>query len=203
YVADELSRHGLQKQVIETIGAVLGGKRVVFTSRKIPVRPEAGTRAAFNIQGHDVSRRQQTYPFKQSQVGKDVLEGEILVQGRIGDSARHARMFKNRFYFRSEDEDSVLAIPVERFHAIAVARQKQFLLFSIEDRKSKHPVKVIDALLAPFFVSVNDDFSVGARVKVIAQGFQLDAQFGKVVNLAVVSDHDVAVAAGHRLMTRG
>src|SRR6185369_10179789 len=112
-------------------------------------------------------------------------------------------MFEDRFYFRGKDEHSVLAIPVERFHAIAVARQKQSLLFSIEDRKSKHPVKVIDALLAPFFISVNDDFGVGARVKVIAQRFQLDAQFGKVVDLAVVSDDYVTVAAGHRLMTRG
>src|SRR6185369_9133601 len=148
--------------MVETIGAVFGRKRVVFTSRKIPIRTQAWSPTPFDVEGHDVTRRQQAYAFEQRQVGKDVLERKILVQGRIRYPARYARMFEDGFYFRGKYEDVVLAIPIERFHAVAIARQKQFFLFSIKDGKSKHPVEIVHAFFAPFLISVNNDFSVGA-----------------------------------------
>src|SRR5450759_4098905 len=50
---------------------------------------------------------------------------------------------------------------------------------------------------------MNDDFGVGVGVEAMAAAFELGAEFGKVVNLAVENDPCVAVFVENGLMASG
>src|SRR5713101_4366642 len=49
-----------------------------------------------------------------------------------------------------------------------------------------------EALFAPFFVRMHDDFRVGVRAKHMSAPFQCPPQLPVIVDLAVVDDRDVA-----------
>src|SRR5208282_2116167 len=60
-----------------------------------------------------------------------------------------------------------------------------------------------DAVGAHLFVEMNDDFGVGVSVEAVASAFEFGAEFGKVVNLAVVYDPGGAVFIENGLMASG
>ena len=62
---------------------------------------------------------------------------------------------------------------------------------------------MIENLRTPMLIDIDDDFRVGVGAEVIATAFELAAEFGKVINLAIEDHPDVAVGIRHRLMATG
>ena len=123
-----------------------------------------------------------------------------IVDRRLIGRAKDARIGEQRLDLGSKQEHVILVIPVQRLDAVPVPRQEQLLARPVPDSKGKHAVEVIDAIRAPFLVSVNDHLGVGLRMKLVAARLQFHAQFLKVVNLAVEGNDHVAIFIGHRLM---
>src|SRR5690606_11004049 len=94
--------------------------------------------------------------------------------------------------------------PVEkRFFAEAIATQQQRARTEVPYRDGEHAVEVVEHRLAPFAVSVHDDFGVGAGLKGRPPRFKLAAQLAVVVYFAVEDDMHGLVATCHRLMPAG
>ena len=110
---------------------------------------------------------------------------------------------EDRFDFRSEVEISVVERIVKRLFAKAVAREGQFAFGLIVDGEGEHATQFLDAVGAHFFVEMNNDFGVGVGVEAMAAAFELGAEFGKVVNLAVENDPCAAIFVEDGLMASG
>ncbi len=86
-----------------------------------------------------------------------------------------------------------------------IASQKQLRRSTaqVADRERKHAIQPVQAIFeavgAIFFVEMNDDFGVGVRAKTMCVGFsfELAAQIGEVVDLAVVGDPHCAIFVAH------
>ena len=75
------------------------------------------------------------------------------------------------------------------------------LLAHIPDRESKHPVQMIQYLVAPLLIPVNDDFRVGLGSEYVSETFQLTLQLWKVVDFTVENHPNGFFPIGHGLMT--
>ena len=92
---------------------------------------------------------------------------------------------------------------VHGFDTQAVTRQKEGLLVAVPQGKGKHAAKALDAVGAPGFPSVDDDFGVALGVKHVAQRLQLGNERLVVVDFAVEDDHDRAVFIEQGLLAGG
>ena len=63
----------------------------------------------------------------------------------------------------------------------------------VPDRERKHSAELVDALLAPFFVRMNNRFSIRACAVAMALRFKMPANIGMVVDFAVEDDPDRSV----------
>src|SRR5690606_28219862 len=65
---------------------------------------------------------------------------------------------------------------------------------------AKHAAQVVDEIDAVLLVEVGDDLGVGTGAEVVTARFEITAQFGMVVDLAVEGDPDGVVLVGNRLV---
>ena len=90
--------------------------------------------------------------------------------------------------------------PVERLDAHPVAREQQPPAARVPDCEREHAAEVIDAGIAPLLVGMDDGFGVATRPVAMTGGFELRADVGVVVDLAVEDDPDRPVFVRQRLM---
>ena len=69
-----------------------------------------------------------------------------------------------------------------------VASDHQRTPIEVRDRQREHAAKPLETIRSPLFVSVDDNLGVGAGHEAMPASFQLDAEFLKVVDLAVERD---------------
>ncbi len=132
---------------------------------------------------------------EQRQIGVERLGTPGVVDGRV---------LKNRFDLGTEDQAAVgQPRVVERLDADSIARQEQPLPRRVPYRKREHAAKALDARIAPFLVSVDDDLGVGMRPEAMPAALELGPQRREVVDLAVEDDQHRAVLVGERLLTSG
>ena len=74
------------------------------------------------------------------------------------------------------------------------------MLAAIPYRESEHAAKIAHAIVAVFFVCVNDGFRVGSGGKLMAPADQIGREIGIVVDLAVEDDRNGAVFIEDRLL---
>ena len=89
----------------------------------------------------------------------------------------------------------------QRFLSHAIARQEKRFRAFIPNRKSKHPPQVLWTISSPLVVGVNDSFSVTVGIELVAELFELLAQFAIVVDLAVENNPRRAVLIMNRLLS--
>jgi hypothetical protein len=90
---------------------------------------------------------------------------------------------------------------VQRLDPDAIPYQHQRVSLRVPERYAEHSAKTREAVLAPFFVGVNDGLGVGVGVEAVTAGTQVVAQLAIVVDFAVEDDPDRAVFIANRLMT--
>src|SRR5258708_1768184 len=74
---------------------------------------------------------------------------------------------------------------------------------SIPQSEGKHPAEFTQALFAPFFIGMDDDFSVGTRAKHMTARFESATQFLVVIDLPVEDNRDVACFVEYGLAPSG
>lgn len=114
------------------------------------------------------------------------------------------RVLQQGLDFRGEIDAAIVNAVIERLDAHTVANQPQFSLPIVPKGNGEHATKLVEAFDSPFFKGVQND--LGVRViglpDVTAYGFQLFANFGVVVDLAVEHDLQPAVFVAHGLSSR-
>src|SRR5262249_28498247 len=88
---------------------------------------------------------------------------------------------------------------VQRLYAEPIARYKQRIVARVPDRKRKHAIEAMKALVAPFEIGIDDDLGVGVRSEFVTAIFQLGADASEVVDLSVVGRQDSLLVVGHGL----
>ena len=71
----------------------------------------------------------------------------------------------------------------------------------IPNRQTEHSVQVIEHLLAPLLITVDDDFGIGVRAEHVPVSFQFALQFREVVDFAVEDHPDGFFLVRHGLVT--
>lgn len=99
-------------------------------------------------------------PLKIVRGGDRSPEGENLIQADEVDLAPDLRMDEERLDLRGEQELVPRLGIEERPHPHPVARGKQLFPLVIPDGERPLAVELFDAVLAPFLVSVEDDFCI-------------------------------------------
>ena len=94
------------------------------------------------------------------------------------------------------------ARPVERLDAEPIAHEQQPPPWRVPDRECEHAAEAVHAVVAPLFIRVDDGLGVRARAVAMPGRFELAADVGVVVDLAVEHDPDGAVFVGQRLLAR-
>src|ERR1039458_2535976 len=172
--------------------------RVVFG--KVPVLTDANL-AVLKLE--QVSGRELMNSGKRGNGIGHISVIKIFEQSLGVDYGEFGRDGEDRFDFGSEVKISVVERIVKRLLAQAVAGEGQFAFGLIVDGEGEHATQFLDAVGAHLFVEMNNDFGVGVGVKAMAAAFELGAEFGKVVNLAVENDPCAAVFVEDRLMAAG
>mgnify|MGYP000747750478 CR=1 FL=1 len=94
---------------------------------------------------------------------------------------------------RAKGEAIAAPAVVQRFDPEPVARHKETLLRPVPNSQGEHAVEPLDAMHAPGIVRFEDDLGIAVGDEPIALGFQLSAEFRKVVDRPVVHDHEPQV----------
>ena len=102
-----------------------------------------------------------------------------------------------------EEQPIAIARPVERLDPEAIASDEQTAPARIPDREREHAAEVVDAVVAPLLVGVDDALGVRLRAIDVAEAFELAPEVAVVVNLAVEADPDRLVFVGERLLAGG
>jgi hypothetical protein len=133
--------------------------------------------------------------------GLPAEQREQLGQSLVVEHRREDRVGQDRLRFRAEQRPAVVRVVVERLHAEPVAGQEEPLGPAVPDAEGVHPVEPLDALLTPLQVGPQHHFGVRPGGEGVPVRAQLLAQFGEVVDLPAVGQHDRSL--GHRLPAAG
>ena len=127
------------------------------------------------------------------------MEERLLVDGAL-----LARVGQQRLDLRGERDAVIVDGVVERLDADAVADQPERLLASVPDGDGEHAPEAMQAVDAPLLEGVEDDLRIGVvrGPGVTPERFELRADLGVVVDLAVEDDAQAAVLVGHGLVRR-
>jgi hypothetical protein len=86
----------------------------------------------------------------------------------------------------------------ERLNAETIPAAEKFMAIAVPYCKSKHPVKLLNALRAPTGVCGKNHFRIGVGAIGIVP--QLCPQFSVVIDLAVEHDLQAPIGTTHRLL---
>ena len=112
-------------------------------------------------------------------------------------------MLQQRLDLRSEQEDPIAEVVVQRLDPIAVAGEEERTRITVPNREGEHPVQAMDARRPPLLIRLQHDFGIGAGVELVPLGLEVHSQAREVVDLAIEDDDATAVRVRHRLVTRG
>ena len=132
-------------------------------------------------------------------------KSQILMQRFEINLSLELRHLEQGFHFGSKRQLSAALRVVEGLHAKMIARQKQLgpAGAQIADREGEHALEAMNAIGTVLFVEVDHDLCIGIGSEVMAFTLQFAAEFGEVVDFAVVGDPDRAVLVAHRHVTVG
>src|SRR5262249_42609485 len=130
---------------------------------------------------------------------RDVVEGEILVEGGEVEVAGDFRMRQQDLHLRAEVDLASAPAEVERLDAHAVAGENQAASRLLPDGKAEHALELLEAVGIPFEKSPQQDFGIGRRSKLVAAAGEGLADFTVVVDFPVEDQDGASILARHGL----
>src|SRR6478609_118017 len=130
-----------------------------------------------------------------------VQVGQIVVQGHGIKFSRRTRL-EDGFNFRGKNEFATgLVMRIEeRLLAHMVGGEQHAMMPLVPQGEGKHAPQLFYNVNAPFFVAVDDNFSIAVGAEVVSRGNQFFAQVLEVVNFAVEGDPDGFIFIAHGLV---
>ena len=113
--------------------------------------------------------------------------------------SRNVRVEEDRLDLRREEKAPSVVEVVEGLDAEAVARAEELLCAAVPEGEAPHAVEALKAVLAPFFVGMEDDLGVAPAPEDVPSALERLRQLHVVVDLAVVGHPDRAVLVAHGL----
>ena len=131
----------------------------------------------------------------------NVAQREVLFDGLRIDCPVQRGMGFQGFQLRGEDQTSVVQRRIiEWLDPETVACQKQHFTVAIPQGEREHAAELLDTRFAPRLPGMHDDLGVAVGAKDVTKRRQLACQLGKIVDLAVVHNHDRPVLVEQRLL---
>ena len=130
-------------------------------------------------------------------------EREDLIQRDEVDAGLDVRVRQQRLDLGAEDQLALGDGVEERPDAEAIARGEEHAASRVPDGKRPLAVQPLDAVLALFFVEMEDHFRVGPRREDVAGVDELLAQLDVIEDLAVERDPEAPILVAHRLLPAG
>ena len=202
HVADHAAAHGAGEQLVH-VGADVGlGATVVLIGRgQVPVTADA---QAPVLHQQPVRGRQALGLAVHGVRGGHVFVGQVTHDGLRIEGELQPRHGGQAVELRAEEQAALLQGVEEGLFAEAVTGAEQTAAGSIPEGEGEHAVEALEAVRAPDAVGLEDDLRIGvAAVEAGARLQQFLPEFGKVVDLAVEDDAELAVHVLHGLAAAG
>ena len=104
--------------------------------------------------------RQLVYTLEERFPGNWVLECQIRLEGLFVQLLVKAWVFQKGLDLRTDKEGAIHLGVIQRLDTKVIARTKHFLGLAIPDDKGKHPPQLFADIIAPFLVTMQNDFRV-------------------------------------------
>src|SRR5580692_7842464 len=125
------------------------------------------------------------------------------MQGHRIEFCRNFSCRENGFDFGPEEEAISVVRIEKRFLPDTIARQEHAPAAAVPNGEGKHPAQLLDDVVAPLFIAVQDNFGICFRMELMPRSEQLTSEFEKIVNLAVENDPHGPVLVRHGLVACG
>ncbi len=195
-VRDQAHLHRLEQVVAQLLDEVFRrplprreAQLPVAFLRQLPVLEHgdaAGAELPHARDGGELGRHE-----AQRQVGVDRLRVGAALDVAVGEQ---------RLQLRRERQPALADVKVERLLAQSIAPQHQPPPGRVPDREREHAAHLADERHPVQAVQLQQHLRVGTRPQDHARVAQLRGQLAEVVDLAVEHQHDLPVAAQHRLV---
>ena len=155
---------------------------------------------AVGLDHHQRGRRQladaaQDRPWRRH----DRMEGHVVVQRDLVDPGVDVSAGQQGGQRRREPDPVGVLADVERFDAQAVAAQQHSTAVAFDDGEGVHAFEVVDELVAPMVVALEQHLGVAVREEPVAVAHQFVAQRLVVVDAAVPGDRQPEFGVDHGL----
>src|SRR3990172_12367912 len=199
HVADHADLGGLEEFLAQTFAGVVEGKIVLLRRVNPPVAPDLADLAV--LDDHGVRRRQLAHRLETGHGGRNILEGEIVIECPVIRAAVERRVEDEQRADLGGEQESLGRRGVDqRLHAQAVAREGERALVPVPDGGGEHPAQLSQALLETVAdEKLEQHLGVAVAAELLAERLEALAQVRKIVELAVEDKHVAAVVARHRL----
>ena len=115
---------------------------------------------------------------------------------RVSDAAAGQQRGQRR---GEPDPVGVSSVEVQRLDAEPVAAEQHPAAVALDDREGEHALEVVDEVVAPAVVGLEQHLGVAVREEAVAVALQLVAQLLVVVDAAVPGDGQPQLGVDHRL----
>src|SRR5438445_4636137 len=129
-------------------------------------------RQTFAVQNSKVTRRQLADFLQNRSWTLDISEFDIFTEGRRRNRQSQARQMTKDCKLRAENEAAGIFRKKERFFSQAIPAEYQPLFWLVPNCEGKHTAQFLEQTFAPAFVSVQQNFSVAAALKIVALRLQ-------------------------------
>src|ERR1700722_10017258 len=202
YVAHQVAAHRLLQKVAISLDVVTFGARGIgIRDGQVPVTLDFDL--AMRVYFHPVTGHQLADSSVEGFFAGKISESEVLGEDGTTEPCIDSGVRENRFNFRAEDQTFGAELIVERLDAQTIAREEDSLAASVPDGEGEHAAQVLNAVVAVFFVKMDDGFGVATGAVNMSARFELRAQVGVVVDFAVEDDPDGSVFVTQRLLAGG
>src|SRR6266851_1403957 len=133
----------------------------------------------------------------------NISEGKIVRQRLWIHGSRQPASCEQSLQFGPEYNARLVGCVKQGFLAHAIPGQEQLAFLGVPQCDRKHSAKHSKAVLAMFFVEMDDRFRVGLRAEAMATAFQFPAELRVVVNLPIQHHPKAAVFIRDGLMSTG
>jgi hypothetical protein len=130
----------------------------------------------------------------------DVPGPQITRRRRLVDFACQPRQRGQSGQFAGKGQPAGPPGPIQGLLAQPIPHQHQFTRIAPPGAEREHPQQLGEQRLGPpFGQAIGDHFTIAVPAKAAPPALQFGAQFRRVVQLAVIGQHHLAIVAGNRL----
>src|SRR6476659_9400051 len=116
---------------------------------------------------------------------RHIPQREIKIECLAVHFPRYLRMLQKRFDLGRKNKEIFAGVVIDRLYTETIPDQQKPLPALIPDGKSKHSAEIAHAVVAIFFVCMNDRFRVRSSHELMTTGYQIRSEIRVVIDFSV------------------